>query len=144
MLFVDLDRFKLVNDSLGHMIGDRLLNAVAERLVASVREGDTVARLGGDEFLVLLPGVASAEDAIGVGRKILESIRPPTRVEKHEIRVTASIGIAMYPSDGADAQALIRNGDRAMYHAKEQGRDNCQLFRESMRSVIGERLNLET
>ena len=144
VLFIDLDRFKLVNDSLGHMIGDALLRAVAERLVGCVREDDTVARLGGDEFLVLLPGVAAEEDATGVGRKILEAIRRPLGIQSHELSITTSIGIALYPADGRDTESLIRNADRAMYSAKEQGRDNCQMYQATMSGMPSERLRLES
>ncbi|HEY3203034.1 MAG TPA: PAS domain S-box protein [Thermoanaerobaculia bacterium] len=127
VFFLDLDRFKFINDSLGHPVGDELLRVVADRVIRCVREGDTVARLGGDEFLVLLPGVAAEQDAAVVGRKILEAIRLPVQIQERELSVTMSIGIALYPADGLDAESLVSNADRAMYRAKVQGRDNCQF-----------------
>ena len=144
ILFLDLDRFKVINDSLGHSLGDRLLQAVAERLEAGVREGDTVARLGGDEFILLLPGIARAEDIAKVAEKILDSLRLPFRLEGRDLFVTASIGLSLYPEDGLDGETLVKNADIAMYRAKEQGRDNYQLYTHAMNERAVERLALES
>ena len=144
ILFLDLDRFKVINDSLGHSLGDRLLQEVAERLQAGVRQGDTVARLGGDEFILLLPGIGRAEDAAKVAEKILETLKFPVRLEDRELFVTASIGISLYPEDGFDVESLIKNADTAMYRAKEQGRDNYQLYTHAMNETAVERLGLES
>jgi diguanylate cyclase (GGDEF)-like protein/PAS domain S-box-containing protein len=144
VLFLDLDRFKVINDSLGHSMGDRLLGAVAERLLASVREGDTVARLGGDEFTLLLPGLSRAMDVTRVADKILDALRQPFRLEGRELYVSASMGISVYPLDGDDAEALVKNADSAMYRAKEQGRDNFQLYAAAMNESAVERLSLES
>jgi diguanylate cyclase (GGDEF)-like protein/PAS domain S-box-containing protein len=133
VLFLDLDYFKRVNDSLGHPAGDELLRAIAGRLTGCVREGDTIARLGGDEFITLLPGVGTDADAGTVGRKILDTIRAPVRIQDREILMTVSIGIALYPRDGVDTEALVRNADRAMYRAKERGRDRFELHEGGMR-----------
>ncbi len=144
VLFLDLDRFKLINDSLGHSLGDRLLQAVADRLEGLVREGDTVARLGGDEFIVLLPELARNSDAAKVSGKILEGLRLPFTLAERELYVTASVGVAIYPHDGADAEALVKNADTAMYRAKEHGRDNCQLYTAAMNASAIELLALES
>ena len=144
VLFLDLDRFKVINDSLGHSTGDELLRGVAERLRSCVREGDTVARLGGDEFTVLIAGLAADEDTLKVAHKILETIRLPFRIDDRELFVTTSIGVALYPTDGLDAETLVRNADTAMYRAKDQGRDHCQLYTPAMNSRALERLSLES
>ena len=144
VLYLDLDRFKVINDSLGHSTGDELLRGVAERLRASVREGDTVARLGGDEFTVLVAGLATDEDTLKIAHKILEAIRLPFRIDDRDLYVTTSIGIALYPADGLDAETLVRNADTAMYRAKDQGRDHCQLYTPAMNSRALERLSLES
>jgi diguanylate cyclase (GGDEF)-like protein/PAS domain S-box-containing protein len=144
VMFLDLDRFKVVNDTVGHAMGDQLLQSVAERLRALVRDGDTVARVGGDEFTVLLPEVARVEDAVEVAERILETLRQPWQVNGHEFRITTSIGIAMCPGDGDDAESLIRNADTAMYRAKDGGRDNYKLYTRAMNSRIAERLALES
>ncbi len=132
LLFLDLDRFKTVNDSLGHHAGDLLLQQVAKRIAACLREGDTVARLGGDEFLVLLPEISRSEDGGRVAEKILESLRLPITVHGVDLVVTPSIGIAIYPYDGEDPQTLQKNADAAMYHAKSLGRNNYQYFTPEM------------
>ncbi len=142
-LFLDLDRFKVINDSLGHSVGDELLRRVAERVTGCVREGDTVARLGGDEFTVLVPHIALEEDAAKIAHKILEVVRLPFFIDQRELFVTTSIGVAIYPTDGQDAETLVRNADTAMYRAKDQGRDNCQLYAPAMNSRALERLSLE-
>ena len=126
IMFLDLDDFKAVNDSLGHTIGDRLLQAVALRLVGAIRAEDTVARMGGDEFTVLLSDVTDGRGAATVARKILEAVGAPLVLDGHELRATASIGIAVFPGDGFDAETLLKNADRAMYRAKQLGRNNYQ------------------
>jgi diguanylate cyclase (GGDEF)-like protein/PAS domain S-box-containing protein len=143
VLFLDLDHFKVINDSLGHRVGDSLLQAVARRLLASGREGDTVSRLGGDEFTMLLPGITQAVDVAKVADKVLNTIRQPFHIEGHELFLTASIGISLYPEDGEDTETLLKNADASMYRAKEQGRDNYQLCSSAMNATALERLNLE-
>jgi diguanylate cyclase (GGDEF)-like protein/PAS domain S-box-containing protein len=132
VVFVDLDRFKPVNDTLGHAAGDELLQAVAERLSACVRLGDTVARLAGDEFTLLLPGIHYVEDVSKVTLKLSEAMRRPVRIAGRDVHVSASGGISIYPDDGQDAEALLTNADIAMYRAKQQGRDNFQMYSPSM------------
>ncbi len=144
VLFLDIDRFKVINDSLGHSVGDELLRRLSERVTGCVREGDTVARLGGDEFTVLVPGVGHEQDAAKIAQKILEVIRLPFFIDQRELFVTTSVGVAIYPTDGEDAEILIRNADTAMYRAKEQGRDNYQLYTPAMNSRALERLSLES
>jgi diguanylate cyclase (GGDEF)-like protein/PAS domain S-box-containing protein len=144
VLFLDIDRFKLINDSLGHTAGDRLIQHVAERLRACVREGDTVARLGGDEFMLLLPGVDQVVDAAKLAEKVLESVRGHFQLEGREIFASASIGVAVYPDDGRDAETLVKNADTALYRAKERGRDNYQLYTPAMNETALERLALES
>lgn len=124
VLFVDVDRFKPINDELGHEVGDRLLQLVAERLTSSVRASDTVSRVGGDEFVVVLPQLEHAHAAVVSAEKILRAVRGPYGIDSHELEVTASVGIATYPDDGRDAMALLRHADRAMYAVKEAGRNN--------------------
>jgi diguanylate cyclase (GGDEF)-like protein/PAS domain S-box-containing protein len=127
LLFIDLDRFKQINDSLGHQIGDRLLQVTASRLRGCLREGDVIARLGGDEFVVSLTALTDASDATLIAGKILETLREPFHVGSHELNVSASIGIGIYPADGQDLETLMHAADTAMYHAKKQGRGNSQL-----------------
>ena len=143
VLFLDMDRFKHINDSLGHAIGDRLLQSVAQRLVACVRSSDTVSRQGGDEFVILLSEVAHAEDAAVSAYKILLALGAPHPIDKHELHVTASIGIATYPDDGTEAETLLKNADSAMYHAKDSGRNNYQFFKPEMNARAVERQCLE-
>jgi diguanylate cyclase len=143
VLFVDLDRFKLVNDSLGHFVGDELLRAVAERLRLTIRAEDTVSRLGGDEFVVLLRQVENEQAATGVAHKMTEVLAAPIRVAGHELLVTPSIGITLYPEHGANAQALINNADAAMYHVKKSGRNGFRLFTPQMSTFFPDRLALE-
>jgi len=143
VLFLDLDRFKVINDSLGHNIGDQLLQAVAARLQTCVRESDTVARLGGDEFTVLLPHLHRSDDAVPVAQKIIEAIRHPFHIEGREFFSTTSIGISLFPEDGTDAETLIKNADTAMYQAKEVGRDNYQLFNAHVNAKALQRIALE-
>jgi diguanylate cyclase (GGDEF)-like protein len=143
MLFLDVDRFKYVNDTLGHVIGDRLLQSIAHRLLDCVRASDTVSRQGGDEFVILLPEVAQAQDATVCADKILETLRSPHRIDHHELHVTASIGIVTYPGDGTDAETLMKHADFAMYHAKESGRNNRQFFKRDLNLRALKRHSLE-
>jgi diguanylate cyclase (GGDEF)-like protein/PAS domain S-box-containing protein len=143
LLFIDLDRFKTVNDSLGHHTGDLLLRAVAQRISECVRAGDTVGRPGGDEFLVLLADLDEPEDAARVAEKILTAVSEPYTLEGWEFSMTPSIGIAVIPDDGTDIESLVRNADVAMYHAKENGRNNFQFFTGEMNEDAAERLSLE-
>jgi diguanylate cyclase (GGDEF)-like protein/PAS domain S-box-containing protein len=143
VLYVDIDRFKHVNDSVGHTAGDRLLQSVATRLLECVRSSDTVSRLGGDEFAILLCDVASAEDAAGAVEKILLALGRPHGVDELEVHVSASIGISVYPEDGTTGEALLKNADAAMYRAKECGRNNYQFFKTEMNRCALERHGLE-
>ncbi|MGQ0656826.1 MAG: EAL domain-containing protein [Chromatiales bacterium] len=142
VLFLDLDRFKTINDSLGHHIGDRLLQGVAARLRGCVREMDTVARLGGDEFVLVLPGSAE-EGAAHVAGKVLVAVSQPYQVGYQPLTVTPSIGISVYPQDGHDIDTLIRNADAALYHAKDLGRNNYQFFAHPLNAAAHERMSLE-
>jgi diguanylate cyclase (GGDEF)-like protein/PAS domain S-box-containing protein len=144
VLFLDVDRFKHINDSLGHMIGDRLLRSIAQRLLRCVRASDTVSRQGGDEFVILLSEVAHAQDAAVCADKILEVVRSPHRIEQHDLHVTASVGIVTYPDDGTDADTLMKHADFAMYQAKEHGRDNRQFFKRDLNIRAVERQSLES
>jgi diguanylate cyclase (GGDEF)-like protein len=142
--FLDLDRFKQINDTLGHEAGDQLLREVATRLKASVRDSDTVARLGGDEFVVLLPDLHEGKYAARVvAQKILSVIARPFTLIGQEFRVTASIGISAYPQDGLDEQTLTKHADIAMYQAKSEGKNNFQFYSEKLNANSLERLNLE-
>ena len=143
VFFLDLDRFKDINDSLGHSTGDTLLKAVAERVRRCVREGDTVARFGGDEFTLLIPRIDHVEDAAKIAQKVLETLKIPFIVGERELFVTTSIGISISPSDGTDPETLVRNADAAMYRAKDQGRDTYQLYAPAMNARALERLALE-
>jgi len=143
VLYLDLDRFKHINDSLGHLAGDRLLQSVALRLSECVRATDTVCRLGGDEFVILLSEVAHAHDAAACADKLFQAVRMPFVLGEHEIHVTASIGIVIYPGDGAEVEALLKNADSAMYEAKDRGRNNYQFYRSDLNSSATERQSLE-
>lgn len=142
LLFVDLDDFKRVNDSLGHAVGDGLLQSVAQRLQACVRSSDTVSRPGGDEFVVLLSELVRGQDAAVVAAKIRMTLDRPHRIQQLDVHVTASIGIATYPDDGTEAETLLRNADVAMYRAKDRGRDNYQFFRPNTPMHAAERQDL--
>jgi diguanylate cyclase (GGDEF)-like protein len=124
---IDLDHFKVVNDNLGHDVGDLLLRAAAERLASVLRKGDTIARFGGDEFLLILPDLEVIEDATQVAQKIVDSFCQPFFINTHQLAVTTSIGIAVYPNDGTDEGILLKNADNAMYLAKQAGRARYQL-----------------
>lgn len=128
LLFVDLDRFKQVNDSHGHPVGDALLQGVARRLTGSLRKGDTVARIGGDEFLVLLEELANPQAAALIGGKILAELALPLRIQGHDLEISCSIGISIYPQDGSDIPTLVANADTAMYRAKQEGRNGYRFF----------------
>jgi len=143
LLFLDLDRFKHINDSLGHLVGDGLLQSVARRLFTCVRSSDTVSRLGGDEFVVLLWEVRHARDAAITADKILKALREPHQIMQHELHITGSIGIVTYPDDGTDAETLLKKADVAMYHAKDTGRDSYQFFKSEMNVRAMERQSLE-
>jgi diguanylate cyclase (GGDEF)-like protein/PAS domain S-box-containing protein len=135
VLFLDVDRFKEINDALGPYVGDGLLQSVACRLLESVRDSDTVSRMGGDEFVVLLSEIAKAVDASVCADRILSAIARAHQIDEHELHVTASVGVSVYPDDGGDAEALIRQADAAMYHAKKSGRNNFQFYTQLMGSV---------
>ncbi|HEX6159113.1 MAG TPA: EAL domain-containing protein, partial [Thermoanaerobaculia bacterium] len=143
VMFLDLDRFKYINDTFGHSLGDELLRGIAERLRRSLREEDTIARMGGDEFTVLLADLTAVDDAAMIAQKLLETVAAPLHIEGHELYITTSIGIALYPSDGDTAEALLKNADGAMYRAKEAGRNSYQLCTPAMNSRAAERLSLE-
>jgi diguanylate cyclase (GGDEF)-like protein len=155
LCFLDLDSFKRVNDTLGHEAGDRLLTEVSRRLQSLIRSTDTVtrldeadeeirvARLGGDEFTLLLTGIENAIDADRITRRVLEAFRAPFMIDDHELFVTVSIGTAIYPFDGEEIDTLLKNADTAMYHAKEEGRNNCKFFSNSMNEESARKLDLE-
>ena len=141
--FLDLDRFKTVNDTLGHAVGDQLLQQVTQRLQGCLRECDTVSRWGGDEFTLLLPHIDCAEEVSKITCRILDVISAPFCLEEHELYITASLGIALAPYDGEDAETLLKNADTAMYRAKQQGKNNYQLYSPEMNTKALERLALE-
>jgi diguanylate cyclase (GGDEF)-like protein len=144
VMFIDLDRFKTINDSLGHLTGDQLLKEVASRLCRAVRASDTVARLGGDEFVVLVPGIRSVDEAGRVAEKIIEALAAPFPLEGRMLHITPSIGICIYPDDGADVETLMRHADGAMYHAKAAGRNNYQFFTQKMNVAAAQHFELES
>ena len=144
LLFLDLDRFKIINDTLGHDVGDELLIEVAKRLNDALRETDTVARLGGDEFVVLLPEMNDEKQLSAVAKKILNAVAKPFHLSGQELRVTVSIGISVFPLDGEDEQTLVKNADIAMYHAKEGGKNNFCFYSEELSADSLERLALES
>ena len=144
VMFVDLDHFKSINDTLGHESGDELLLQMARRLRENIRDDDTVARLGGDEFTIILAELRHPEDAINVAEKLIKAVERPLSISGTSIEVSASIGIAIYPDDGTDAESLLRNADSAMYRAKEAGRNTYQLCTDDMKRRAVERLSLET
>lgn len=143
VLFIDLDRFKTINDSMGHAVGDELLKQVAQRLAALVRSGDTVSRVGGDEFVVLSPGCHQPSDAAALGEKILHELAQPFWVQETRVQITPSIGIALFPENGTDASSLIGNADAAMYQAKENERNNCQFYSQELNERNRERVSLD-
>jgi diguanylate cyclase (GGDEF)-like protein len=143
VLFLDLDGFKHINDSLGHATGDRLLQSIAKRLVECVRASDTVSRQGGDEFVVLLSEVELSQDAAITARRMLEAVAQPHSIDQHDLHVTTSIGASVYPDDGIDAETLVKNADTAMYQAKENGRQGFQFFKPAMNVRAVERQFIE-
>jgi diguanylate cyclase (GGDEF)-like protein/PAS domain S-box-containing protein len=143
VLFLDMDHFKRINDSLGHDIGDRLLQSVAQRLLGCVRSSDTVSRQGGDEFVILLSEVTHARDAAHCAEKILLALSTSHRIDSHDLHITASIGIVTYPDDGTDAATLMKHADFAMYHVKDSGRNNYEFFEPDMNVRAIERQSLE-
>jgi diguanylate cyclase (GGDEF)-like protein/PAS domain S-box-containing protein len=144
LLFIDLDRFKTINDSLGHQVGDLLLKEVAGRMLNCIRKGDTLSRLGGDEFVVTLEGLQQAEDAAQVAGKIIRALARPIEIGSHTLTTSCSIGISIFPLDAEDDRTLMKNADTAMYHAKEKGRNNYQFFSPEMNVRAVERHTLET
>ncbi len=141
--FLDLDRFKLVNDSFGHHVGDEVLRGVAARLRDCLREEDTVARMGGDEFTVVMPGLKTTEDVVKVASKLLDVFHRPMFVGGRDVVISASIGVSVYPEDGSDAEVLLRNADAAMYGAKQRGGDAFQIYAPSLNAHAAEELRLE-
>jgi diguanylate cyclase (GGDEF)-like protein len=132
VMLLDLDNFKNVNDGFGHNVGDQLLRAVGNRLTGLLRRGDTVARVGGDEFLVLLPEIIRITDAATVTHNILEAFRKPFTLDDHELQITTSIGVVIYPHDGDDADTLMKHADIAMYRAKDKGRNTYQCYGQQL------------
>jgi len=143
LLFIDLDRFKNVNDSLGHHVGDRILAETAQRLLSHTRATDTVARHGGDEFVVMLPGATDVNSLAHLAETLQQSLSKPYNVTGHELTVTPSMGITIWPADGADLNSLVKNADLAMYHSKAQGRNQFSFFRSEMNDRVTERLSVE-
>jgi diguanylate cyclase (GGDEF)-like protein len=144
LMFIDLDRFKFVNDSLGHDAGDKLLKLVSQRIGACLRASDLLFRMGGDEFTIILPQTAEPEDAAFVARRVLEAVAAPVSIHEHELIVGATIGIAVFPGDGDSAEALLKNADAAMYSAKKSGRNSHAFYRAEMNRRALQRLNLES
>lgn len=143
IMFIDLDRFKIINDTLGHQVGDELLREVACRLSSVVRETDFVARLGGDEFVVILPAIVDPADAAVVANKIIAKLSTSIEAEGHELHTSPSIGVSVFPDDGPDGDTILKNADMAMYHAKSAGRNNYQFFAPDMNRATAERLDIE-
>ncbi|WP_165921703.1 GGDEF domain-containing response regulator [Sulfuricurvum sp. IAE1] len=143
VMYLDLDRFKIINDTLGHNYGDILLQEVADRLSSCLRQSDTLARMGGDEFTVILTDIADSEDTSVVAKKIMNVLSAPVNLDGRDYFITASIGISIYPSDGIDAETLVKNADTAMYHSKELGRNKYSLYTESLHSTAMEMMILE-
>jgi diguanylate cyclase (GGDEF)-like protein len=144
LLFIDLDRFKIINDSLGHTVGDQLLRVISQRLKSCLRECDTVARIGGDEFMILLPDIRNASDAGRIGTKIIRSLTEPVSCNGHELHITSSVGVSVYPFDGANAETLVKHADISMYRAKELGRNKLVYYTAEMNAGSRKRLTLET
>ena len=143
VMFMDLDRFKHINDSLGHSVGDQLLQSVGQRLLGCVRQSDTISRLGGDEFVALLPDIDHAEDAALSAQKMIAAIALAHRIDQHDLHIGASIGISIYPEDGLDAETLIKHADTAMFHAKDNGRNTYAFFEPEMTARAIARQSIE-
>lgn len=143
-LFLDLDRFKMINDTLGHTIGDKLLQVISNRLLLGTHDFDTVARIGGDEFVILLQDIKNQDQAQKVAEDLLQSVEKPAQIGQHSLRVTGSIGISFYPNDGLDYESLMKNADLSMYHAKDSGRNNYRIFDEEMNKHVINRMQLDT
>ncbi len=143
LLFLDLDRFKVINDSLGHSFGDLLLRQVADRLKSQARDQDTVARVGGDEFLMVLSGVKDVTDVAIAAERIIDAMMPELVIQGRSLSISCSMGISIFPDHGADSETLIKHADAAMYSAKESGRNNFRFFTEDMNAQVVERLTLE-
>lgn len=143
VMFMDLDRFKIINDTLGHNVGDQLLLQLSQRLAKTVRDGDTIARFGGDEFAILLDDINSESHISSLAEKLLDTLATPFKVNKQELFVTASIGVSIFPNDGEDSDTLLRNADVAMYRAKDLGKNNYQFYSDDLSARIFERLALE-
>ena len=143
VMFLDVDRFKLINDTLGHNVGDMLLTGIAGRLHSCLRDVDTIARMGGDEFTIIVSNIASQDSIVVVADRIVEAMKDPFQVDGRELFASVSVGISVYPCDGEDAETLVKNADAAMYRAKERGRSNCQLFTEAFNTADLERMTLE-
>ncbi|MEN6583713.1 MAG: EAL domain-containing protein [Armatimonadota bacterium] len=144
VIFIDLDRFKFINDSLGHNVGDMLLKEVAHRLAGYIRQGDTLARMGGDEFTVIVSDITKPEDTAIAAQRVLQSFSEPFLIDGHEMFVSPSMGISTYPCDGLDVETLVKSADTAMYRAKEQGRNNFQFYTKGLNSAAMEKMTLET
>ena len=142
VVFIDLDRFKVVNDSMGHSVGDELLKEIGRRLMEETRDSDTVARFGGDEFVIVLSGDAGENIQLSVLNRIMQTVAEPAYIHHHELISSCSIGIAVYPSDGNNAETLIKNADIAMYRAKELGRNNYQFFTQDLNDKAAERMQM--
>ncbi len=143
-LFLDLDRFKLTNDTLGHTMGDKLLQVVASRLLIATDEFDTIARLGGDEFVILLPDIREFKEAEDLALELLATVEKPIQIEQHSLKVTASLGISFYPRDGKDYETLMKNADLSMYHAKDSGRNTFKVFELEMNRRVVNHMQLDT
>jgi len=144
VMFLDLDRFKTINDTLSHAVGDLLLQQVAQRIATALRTDDIVARWGGDEFTLILPHLTHAQDAAKIAQRIADQLSTPFVLHTHELHVTCSIGIALFPQDGNDMTTLLQNADAAMYRAKERGRNNYQFYTENLSTEAAQRLKLES
>jgi diguanylate cyclase (GGDEF)-like protein len=142
-MFLDLDRFKVVNDSLGHDAGDQLLRVATERIRRSIRDSDMLFRMGGDEFTVLLESVRGPEETAAVAKRILDAIAEPVQLQRHEIRITTSIGMALFPKDDPSGSRLVKSADTAMYRAKELGRNRFEFFTAEMNQRVDNPLLLE-
>ncbi len=143
VMFLDLDQFKVINDSLGHRVGDKLLQAIANRLSESVRCEDTVVRYGGDEFVIILPGVNGPDNSAQFARRLLKAVTKPVLLQAHELRVSTSIGVSLYPRDSDDPDTLIQHADAAMYRAKEEGRNQFQFFTAELNARVNQRFEIE-